>query len=219
MPPPWPSRSALDIHKIIGYSLSIEIYRGNPVGNRSAFRKNIPNILSLCRMLLVLPFVLGIHDIFVYECARNWVLLLVFAAIILSDVADGYLARKFECTSNTGAKLDIIADTLYTLFSLAAFAYFNIIPVWFIFIMIFKLLEFMITSKIIGNKQSKNVVFFDKIGKLSVSVVMLLPGIFVFRCIIIDYKIVMSIIIYAVTAMLALSFVNRIINTIKYMKI
>jgi len=182
--------------------------------------KNIPNILSLLRMAIVLPFIVTIHDIFVYECTKNWVLLLVFFVIIISDVADGYLARKLKCTSNTGAKLDIISDSLYTILSLTTFAYFNIIPIWFIFIMLFKLMEFIITSKLIKSKQkTESIIFFDKIGKMSVSIVMLLPGIFVFRCIIIDYKMVMSIIIYIITGMLIISFINRIINTIKYIKI
>jgi CDP-diacylglycerol--glycerol-3-phosphate 3-phosphatidyltransferase len=117
--------------------------------------------------------------------------------IILSDVFDGWLARKLKCTSDIGAKLDIISDTLYTILSLTVFAYFKIIPVWFICLMLLKLIEFIITSKILKNKQkSESTIFFDKIGKISVSIVMLLPGIFVFRCIIIDYKTVMNIIVY-----------------------
>jgi CDP-diacylglycerol--glycerol-3-phosphate 3-phosphatidyltransferase len=182
-------------------------------------KQNIPNILSLLRILLVLPFIASIHDIFVYECTKNTFLLLIFIAIIISDIADGYLARKLRCTSNTGAKLDIISDTVYTIFSLTAFMYFNIIPLWFVFIMLLKLMEFIITSKLIRTKQkSKSIVFFDKIGKISISIVMLLPGIFVFRCIIIDYKIVMNIIIYIITTMLVISFINRLINTIKIYK-
>jgi CDP-diacylglycerol--glycerol-3-phosphate 3-phosphatidyltransferase len=100
-------------------------------------------------MAVVLPFIVTIHDIFVYECTKNWVLLVAFFVIIISDIADGYLARKLKCTSNTGAKLDIISDSLYTILSLAAFAYFNIIPIWFIFIMLFKLIEFIVTSRLI----------------------------------------------------------------------
>jgi hypothetical protein len=70
------------------------------------------------------------------------------------------------------------------------------------------------------NKQkSENAIFFDKIGKISVSIVMLLSGIFVFRCIIIDYKIVMNIIVYIITVMLIISFFNRIIDTVKFRKI
>ncbi|GHT48359.1 hypothetical protein FACS1894102_1210 [Spirochaetia bacterium] len=165
---------------------------------------------------MVLPFLIIIHDIFVYNCAKNWILLLTFSAILISDVADGYLARKLKCTSSTGAKLDIIADSLYTISSLSTFAYFNIIPIWFVIIMVLKLVEFIITSKIIKYKQkSKDIVVFDKIGKISVLIVMLLPGIFAFRCIIIDYKTVMNILIYIITATLIISFASRIINIVK----
>ena len=110
--------------------------------NKLLSYKNIPNTLSLLRALLAVPFIVSIHDIFVYACTKNLGLLLLFFAIILSDIADGFLARKLNCASNTGAKLDIISDTVYTMLSLTAFAYFKIIPVWFIFILILKLIEF-----------------------------------------------------------------------------
>jgi CDP-diacylglycerol--glycerol-3-phosphate 3-phosphatidyltransferase len=182
--------------------------------------KNVPNSLSLLRMSLVLPFIIIIHDIFVYECTKNLFLAITFFTIIISDIADGFLARKLKCTSDTGARLDIISDTLYTILSLTAFAYFKIIPVWFIFVMALKLIEFIMTSKMIRNKRkSENIIFFDRIGKISVSIAMLLPGIFVFRCVIIDYKTVMNIIIYIITVLLIVSFFNRIIDTVKYKRI
>ncbi|MDR1232517.1 MAG: CDP-alcohol phosphatidyltransferase family protein [Spirochaetaceae bacterium] len=187
---------------------------------RRVFYKNVPNFLSLLRSLLVVPFVIIIHDIFVYECTKNLFLLVTFFAIILSDAADGFLARKLKCASDTGAKLDIISDTLYTILSLTAFAYFKVIPVWFIFIMVLKLVEFVVTSRIMKHRQkSTNILFFDKIGKISVCLVMLLPGIFVFRCIIIDYKTVMNIVVYMITVMLIISFFSRIIHTVKYKRI
>jgi hypothetical protein len=48
---------------------------------------------------------------------------------------------------------------------------------------------------------------------------MLLPGMFVFRCIITDYKLVMNIGIYIITGMLTLSCINRILSTLKYIRI
>ena len=167
-------------------------------------------------MLLVLPFVIIIHDIFVYQCTKNLGLVIIFFTIILSDIADGYLARKLNCASKAGARLDIISDTVYAILSLAAFAYFKIIPVWFIFIMALKLIEFFVTSKLINQKQNyEKTLFFDRIGKISICTIMLLPGIFVFRCIIIDYKTVMNIIIYIITIMFIISFINRIKTTIE----
>jgi hypothetical protein len=86
--------------------------------------------------------------------------------------------------------------------------------------MALKLVEFIITSRLIKDRRRvESVVFFDKIGKISVSTVMILPGIFAFRCIIVDYKTVMNVMVYIITGMLLISFINRIINTIKYMKI
>jgi phosphatidylglycerophosphate synthase len=182
-----------------------------------ALKKHIPNILSLTRMFLIVPFILIIHDIFMYGCANNLLLLLVFVFIILSDVADGYLARKLKCVSSGGAKLDVISDSLYTILSLSVFVYFKIIPVWFVCVMLLKLIEFVITSKIIKNKQKfGSAMVFDKIGKMSICIVMLLPGVFVFRCVIIDYKTVMNVSIYIITLMLTVSFVNRILSAIKH---
>jgi phosphatidylglycerophosphate synthase len=178
--------------------------------------KNIPNALSLLRGLLALPFILIIHDIFVHGCPGNLFLLLLFAVIILSDLADGSLARKLRCTSSTGAALDIVSDGVYTFLSLAAFAYFRVIPPWFILVMAFKLTEFIVTSKVIQNKQkSGGPVFFDRIGRASVSMVMLLPGIFVFRCIIADYRTVMTGAVYLITALLGLSSFGRISRVLK----
>jgi len=176
----------------------------------------IPNALSLMRGILVFPFIYGIYRINKLEHGSNSTLIILFSVIIITDILDGFLARKFDSVSALGAKLDILSDALYTLFSLFILTIINITPSWFIYVMAIKLLEFLITSKIVIQKQEeKNVVFFDKIGKLSVSMVMLLPGIFVFRCIIQNYIIVMNNIIYIVTIMFMTSFVYRIIKTVK----
>ena len=182
--------------------------------------KDIPNILSLMRGLLVLPFVLNIYTIYLLEHSTNWTLIVLFFIIIISDILDGSLARKFNCTSDFGAKLDIISDAFYTISSLIVLAYINITPVWFVLIMVIKLLEFIITSKIINFKQkTKNIAIFDKTGKISVLIIMLLPGFFIFRCVIVEYKIIMNMIINVITIMIIISFVNRIIITIKYIRI
>jgi CDP-diacylglycerol--glycerol-3-phosphate 3-phosphatidyltransferase len=176
--------------------------------------KNLPNMLSALRMTLVLPFVLAIHDIFVYECAKNLALVILFVLILLSDIADGCAARKLNCSSKTGAALDVLSDALYTLFSFGMFAYFKLVPAWFVLVLLFKLLEFMITSKVLGKRRNQGgALVFDKIGKLSVIITMLLPGVFVFRCMILEYKTVMNAAVYVITALLALSTIGRINRT------
>ncbi|MDR0562841.1 MAG: CDP-alcohol phosphatidyltransferase family protein [Spirochaetaceae bacterium] len=188
----------------------------NDVENR--FNKYLPNVITIFRLSLVLPFLIFIHDIIVYNCT-NLFSLIIFVSIIVSDVLDGYLARKLHCTSITGAKLDIISDAFYSISSLVLFVYFKIIPVWFPIIMAIKLFEFIITSKIIKNKYTSNVhIIFDKIGKMAVNFVMLMPGLFVFRCIITNYKIAMNIAVYFVTVLFILSFFVRMIYVLKPIK-
>ncbi|MEE2732835.1 MAG: CDP-alcohol phosphatidyltransferase family protein [Pseudomonadota bacterium] len=66
--------------------------------------RHIPNILTVLRMVLVLPFVWytinGEHD------RALWTLLLAGA----TDGADGFLARKFQWRSQFGSIADPVAD-------------------------------------------------------------------------------------------------------------
>ena len=67
---------------------------------------SIPNILSLTRLALV-PVLIALAYF-----ARAQDFLLVLAISLLSDVFDGYLARKLNQTSELGAKLDSWGDML-----------------------------------------------------------------------------------------------------------
>jgi len=42
----------------------------------------------------------------------NWAFLCIFLLCGITDILDGYLARKFECKSVLGARLDSIADSM-----------------------------------------------------------------------------------------------------------
>ena len=65
---------------------------------------SIPNILSCTRLLLV-PVLL----LLAYQQRASWFLSLL-AVSLLTDAADGYLARKLNQTSELGAKLDSWGD-------------------------------------------------------------------------------------------------------------
>ena len=68
---------------------------------------NLPNILSISRILLLIPI------IFFFEL--GWYLFSTFVFVIaaITDFLDGYLARKNNQTSDTGALLDLLADKLF----------------------------------------------------------------------------------------------------------
>lgn len=67
----------------------------------------IPNLLSVIRLLLIPAIVILFRVYYLYIPA---VILLGVSA--LTDVADGFIARKFHMTSDVGKLLDPIADKL-----------------------------------------------------------------------------------------------------------
>lgn len=73
--------------------------------------KNIPNILSVIRLLLAPVFlVLYIQDEVVWRALS----IAVFAVAVFTDFIDGYLARLYEVQSPAGVFLDPLADKILT---------------------------------------------------------------------------------------------------------
>lgn len=70
---------------------------------------NIPNILSLSRIALAFIFAVLLFNDHKFSAAA------VFLAAVLTDVADGYLARKFKQVTILGKILDPAADRLLML--------------------------------------------------------------------------------------------------------
>ena len=73
-------------------------------------------------------------------------LILIFILTAFSDYFDGNLATKYNLDTSDGAKLDVICDFLFIVFSTVAVFLMDLIPFWFIFVIILKLIEFFITS-------------------------------------------------------------------------
>ena len=69
--------------------------------------KNIPNILSTIRILLVFVFVFLLFGLNSPVGA-----LIVFLVAGATDVIDGFLARRFNWITNLGKILDPLADKL-----------------------------------------------------------------------------------------------------------
>ena len=68
---------------------------------------NLPNILSISRVLLLVPI------IFLFEYSFYLASLIIFIIASVTDYLDGYLARKNNLSSNTGALLDLLADKIF----------------------------------------------------------------------------------------------------------
>ena len=75
-------------------------------GGEQDKRINVPNLLTIVRVALVLPFMMS----FVWR--RKTVGVCIYVLSCLTDFADGYLARMLNQKTNFGAFLDPVADKL-----------------------------------------------------------------------------------------------------------
>lgn len=67
--------------------------------------KNIPNYITLVRLIL---------SVLLFFITDNWILfLMIYFVCGVSDVLDGFLARKFHLQTKTGARLDSLADFIF----------------------------------------------------------------------------------------------------------
>ena len=94
--------------------------------------KHLPNILTVLRILLI-PLIV------IYIFTGNYILAFVFFTISgITDVADGFIARKFNLISNFGKLMDPLADKLTQIATLASLVFTHIIPVWILLIVFLK---------------------------------------------------------------------------------
>ena len=82
----------------------------------------IPNLLTILRILLIIPFAISVYD-------GNYKLaLLLFFIAGLSDGVDGFLARQFNWKSRFGAIADPLADKLLLITTYIMLAWTEQIP-------------------------------------------------------------------------------------------
>ncbi len=94
--------------------------------------KHVPNILSVCRILLIPVIVISIF-------LNNYILaLIIFTISSLTDIIDGYIARNFDAVTNVGKLLDPLADKLTQLTLIASLVWANIISGWIFAVLLIK---------------------------------------------------------------------------------
>ena len=94
--------------------------------------KYIPNTLTIIRFILI-PLIL--HSVI----AGNYLLaFILFTLSGITDIADGFIARKFNVISNFGKLMDPLADKLTQLSMLTILVIKGMIPVWILIIVALK---------------------------------------------------------------------------------
>lgn len=110
--------------------------------------KHIPNILTLIRFILIpIIFYFGLHDNYIVA-----VILLVISG--LTDVLDGYIARKFNFITTFGTLFDPLTDKLTQIATLLVLVIQNIIPLWILIILLLKEFLMVIGATFLFKKET-----------------------------------------------------------------
>ena len=107
----------------------VELFRRIWVGSRER-RVSIPNIITLCRILLV--------PVVVWAIASNEmsVAFAVFVVAGVSDAVDGFLAKRFNMASELGALLDPLADKALLVSIYVSLGIWGAIPRWLVILVV-----------------------------------------------------------------------------------
>ena len=111
-----------------------------------------------------------------------WLSLMIFIVASLTDFIDGYIARKYDQTSDFGKFLDPLADKLLTIAAMSMYCEWGIFPAWVLMIVLTR--EFAVSGlRMVAGPKGK-VIAAGKSGKFKTAstmvglcVMMALPGI------------------------------------------
>lgn len=122
---------------------------------------NIPNLLTLSRLVLIVPFCYFVTG------GLKWDTLafIVFVVAACTDWFDGFYARRYQQFSDAGKLLDPLADKLLVTTALIAFVADPIIklPVWTVVLILGR--EFLITGLRSILAQYQEIMAADNLGK------------------------------------------------------
>ena len=94
--------------------------------------KHVPNILTLFRFILI-PF------IFISITNEQYLTAFIILTISgITDILDGFIARKFNFITNFGKLIDPLSDKATQICVLLALVLNNIVPLWILFIVFLK---------------------------------------------------------------------------------
>lgn len=99
------------------------------------FLLNIPNLISILRILLVPVFWLVFWSPGAHQLTLG---MSILALAGLTDIVDGYIARKYGMVTNLGKILDPLADKLMVLTAIFALYQIGRLPVWLLILVLAK---------------------------------------------------------------------------------
>lgn len=162
---------------------------------------NIPNILTTARFFLIPAF----YIVYFSSVDNHFMIsIIIFLISGITDVLDGYIARKYNMVTKWGSLFDPLADKLMLLTVLFSLSKTNVIPIWIFIVMLAKEI-LMILGGILLLKQ-QTVISAKYYGKAATFFFYLSIGVMIFN------KGIGTIIMYVAILMAFFAFFNYLQN-------
>ncbi len=139
----------------------------------------IPNMLTLLRIILIIPLIVVSQMNSLYTDEQliadvylgNWIMLGIFVVASLTDFLDGYLARKWNQVTSFGKFADPLADKLLVFASLLYFITTGLVADWVVMIILAR--EFIVTGVRLVAASEGKVIAASNLGKYKTASTML----------------------------------------------
>jgi len=106
---------------------------------------NLPNYITSIRLIFTIPLIISLET---NNILFVWIIIL-FGGI--TDYLDGYIARKFNLKTKTGAILDPLADKFFVIIPFIWLCKYEVIPFWSLSIL---LIRELLISAFRGTKEN-----------------------------------------------------------------
>lgn len=110
-------------------------------------KRLIPNYLTIIRLILV-PIIFAL---ILYE--HYTMAIIVYIIANLTDVLDGFIARKFNLISDFGKLMDPLADKITQVGTILALILKRIIPFWILIIISLKEITMIVVASVLFKKK------------------------------------------------------------------
>ena len=126
--------------------------------------KVVPNIISVFRIILV-PVFIAVY--FSDSSDRKLYAVLIYVLAAFSDFLDGFIARRYKASSNTGKLLDPLGDKLMTISVMVCITIDGLIPVWAVTVAGIKEILMGVGGLVLHKKARSELLPSNLIGKTS----------------------------------------------------
>lgn len=142
---------------------------------------NLPNILTISRIVMVLIFVVLATLANAAWVNTNWIFTMRMTGYILAilagatDLLDGYLARRWNQVTDFGALMDPLADKIFVTATMLMAIEYRLMPAWIAVAVLCR--EFMVTGLRTLAAKKQIVISADRWGKFKTALQMVMLAI------------------------------------------